>query len=89
MTIIRQESFFSIQNYTTCPTLKYAAIMAGIDLDMIYHAVMKQSRYGAPESVNYPTTITAYWIRFVERIPTPGKSVEGRHCVQSELWVQC
>jgi len=71
MTIIRQESFFSIQElYDMAPTQKYAAIMAGIDLDMIYHAVMKQSRYGAPESVNYPATITAYFIRFVERIPT-------------------
>jgi len=71
MTIIRQESFFSIQElYDMAPTQKYAAIMAGIDLDMIYHAVMKQSRFGAPESLNHPATITAYLIRFVERIPT-------------------
>ncbi|MCG7333644.1 IS1182 family transposase [Salinicoccus roseus] len=71
MTIIRQESFFSIQElYDMAPTQKYAAIMAGIDLDMIYHAVMKQSRFGAPESLNHPATITAYLVRFVERIPT-------------------
>lgn len=52
------------------PTQKYAAIISGIDLDMIYYAVRKQSRYGAAESVNHPATITAYLIRFVERIPT-------------------
>lgn len=46
--------------YDMAPTQKYAAIIAGIDLDMIYHAVMKQSRRGAPESVNHPATITAF-----------------------------
>jgi len=48
MTIIRQASFFFIQElYDMMRNQKYVAIIASIDLDMVYHAVRKQSRYGA------------------------------------------
>ena len=71
MTIIRQECFFSIQElYEMAPPQKYAAIIESIDLDMIYHAISKKSQYGAPESINYPALISAFFIRYVERIPT-------------------
>jgi len=55
MTIIRQPSLSSIQElYDMQPTEKYDAIVAAINLDMIYHEVMKKSRRGAPEELNYP-----------------------------------
>jgi len=71
MTIIRQPSLFSIQElYDMQPTEKYAAIIAAINLDMIYHEVMKRSHRGAPEELNYPAMILSIFIRYVERIPT-------------------
>jgi len=39
------------------PTEKYDAIVAAINLDMIYHEVMKKSHRGAPEEFNYPAMI--------------------------------
>src|SRR5699024_3116486 len=71
MTIIRQPSLFSIQElYDMQPTEKYDAIIAAINLDMIYHEVMKKSRRVAPEELNYPAMILSVFIRYVERIPT-------------------
>ena len=37
---------------------------------MIYYEVMKKSRRGAPETLNYPAMIITLFIRYVERIPT-------------------
>ena len=71
MTIIRQPSLFSIQElYDMQPTEKYDAIIDAINLDLIYHEVMKKSRLGAPEELNYPAMIISMFIRYVERIPT-------------------
>jgi len=71
MTIIRQPSLFSIQElYDMQPTEKYDAIVAAINLDMIYHEVMKKSRRGALEEFNYPAMLLSVFIRDVERIPT-------------------
>jgi len=71
MTIIRQPSLFSIQElYDMQPTEKYGAIIDAINLDLIYHEVMKKSRRGAPEELNYPAIIVSLFIRYVERIPT-------------------
>ena len=71
ITIIRQPSLFSIQElYDMQPTQKYDAIISVINLDMIYYEVMKKSRRGAPETLNYPAMIITLFIRYVERIPT-------------------
>src|SRR5699024_8112636 len=52
------------------PTEKYDAIIDAINLDLIYHKVMKKSRRGTPEELNYPAMIASLFIRYVERIPT-------------------
>ena len=71
MTIIRQPSLFSIQElYDMEPTQKYDAILLAIDMDAIYYAVSKKSRYGAPTELNYAAMINSVLIRYVERIPT-------------------
>src|SRR5699024_4868951 len=71
ITIIRQPSLFSIQElYDMQPTEKYDAIVSAINLDRIYHEVMKKSHLGAPEELNYPAMILSVFIRYVERIPT-------------------
>src|SRR5699024_3411849 len=71
MTIIRQPSLFSIQElYDMQPTEKYDAIIDAMNLDLIYHEVMKKSRCGALEELNYPAMIVSLFIRYVERIPT-------------------
>ena len=71
MTIILNLSLFSIQElYDMQPTEKYDAIIEAINLDLIYHEVMKKSRRGAPEELNYPAMIVSLFIRYVERIPT-------------------
>jgi len=63
MTIIRQPSLFSIQElYDMQPTQKYDAIISVVNLDMIYYEVMKKSRRGAPETLNYPAMIITLFI---------------------------
>lgn len=55
------DRFFSIQElYDISPTQKYAAIIVGIDLDLIYHLMLNQSQCGALESLNYPAMITTW-----------------------------
>ncbi|WAA09194.1 IS1182 family transposase [Fervidibacillus albus] len=71
MTIIRQPSLFDIQElYEMEPTHRYEAIISSIDLDEIYYAVTKKSRFGAPVELNYAAMIISAFIRYVERIPT-------------------
>ncbi|WP_080876020.1 transposase [Oceanobacillus timonensis] len=71
MTIIRQPSLFGIQElYDMEPTQKYEAIISAIDLDLIYHAINKKSRLGAPVELNYAGMIISFFIRYIERIPT-------------------
>ena len=71
MIIIINPSLFSIQElYDMRATEKYDAIIDAINLDLMYHEVMKKSRRGAPEELNYPAMIVALFIPYVERIPT-------------------
>ncbi|MBB5149017.1 transposase [Ureibacillus thermosphaericus] len=71
MTIIRQPSLFDIQElYEMEPTHCYEVIISSIDLDEIYYAVTKKSRFGAPVELNYAAMIISAFIRYVERIPT-------------------
>lgn len=71
MTIIRQESLFSIQElYEMEPTHRYESIISVIDLDAIYYEVNKKSHLGAPVDLNYAAMIISVFIRYVERIPT-------------------
>jgi|SRR5699024_9959386 len=71
MAIRLNHSLFSIQElYDMQPTEKYDAITDAINLDLMYHEVMKKFRRGAPEELNYLAMIVALFIRYVERIPT-------------------
>lgn len=71
MTIIRQQSLFSIEElYELEPTQKYEEIMAAIDLDAIFHEIKKKSRLGAPAELNYGAMIVSIFARYIERIPT-------------------
>src|SRR5699024_12821096 len=50
MTVIRQPSLFSAQKlHDIQPIEKYNAIIATINIDLIYHKVMKKFRRGTPE----------------------------------------
>ncbi|MEI3600286.1 MULTISPECIES: IS1182 family transposase [unclassified Oceanobacillus] len=80
MTIIRQPSLFGIQElYNMEPTQKYEAIISTIDVDAIYHAVTKKSRFGAPEELNYAAMIISCFVRYVERIPTIKDLIKRLH----------
>lgn len=71
MTIIRQQSLFSIEElYEMEPTQKYEEIMAAIDLDVIYYEINKKSHLGAPAELNYGAMIVSVFARYIERIPT-------------------
>lgn len=71
MTIIRQQSLFSIEElYELEPTQKYEEIMDAIDLDRIFHEINKKSRIGAPTELNYGAMIVSVFARYIERIPT-------------------
>lgn len=71
MTIIRQQSLFSIEElYELEPTQKYEEIMDAIDLDGIFHEINKKSRIGAPTELNYGAMIVSVFARYIERIPT-------------------
>ncbi|WP_343816500.1 IS1182 family transposase, partial [Virgibacillus siamensis] len=50
-----------------------------IDLDAIHHAVIKKSRRGAPEELNYAAMIISLFVRYVERIPTIKDLVKRLH----------
>ncbi|MEQ6391320.1 IS1182 family transposase [Bacillaceae bacterium S4-13-58] len=80
MSIIRQESLFSIQElYEMEPTQKYEAIISTIDLDAIYRIVTKKSRFGAPEELNYAAMIISTFVRYIEHIPTIKDLVKRLH----------
>lgn len=71
MTIIRQSSLFGIQElYDMEPIQKYDAIISSVNLDKVYDEVVKKSRLGAPEELNYAAMIISTFMRYVERIPT-------------------
>lgn len=54
MPIIRQESLFDMQVlYDLEPTHRYNSILSGIDIHPILDVVMKKSRFGALQTLNY------------------------------------
>jgi transposase len=71
MSIIRQESLFSIQDlYDLEPTQRFDAIFSTIDLDSVMFIVSKKSFFGAPTELNYAAMVYSLVARIVERIPT-------------------
>ncbi len=71
MTIIRQQSLFSIEElYEMEPTQKYEEIMDAIYLDAIFHEINKKSHLGAPAELNYGAMVVSVFARYIERIPT-------------------
>lgn len=80
MTIIRQPSLFGIQElYDMEPAQKYEEIISAINLDAMHQAVIKKSRRGAPEELNYAAMIISLFVRYVERIPTIKDLVKRLH----------
>ncbi|MBB4823673.1 transposase, partial [Sporosarcina luteola] len=71
MTIIRQQSLFSIEElYEMEPTQKYEEIMDAIDLDILFYEINKKSHLGAPIELNYGAMIVSIFARYIERIST-------------------
>lgn len=70
MPIIRQESLFDMQTlFDLEPTHRFNAILSVIDIHPILDVVMKKSRYGPKQSLNYSAMIYSLIIRVTERIP--------------------
>ncbi|MCZ2845462.1 MAG: transposase, partial [Candidatus Bathyarchaeota archaeon] len=70
MSIVRQESLFSIQIlFDLEPTQRYDEIFSAIDINPILTVVAKKSRLGRPVELNYPAMVQALVVRLVERIP--------------------
>ncbi|MDQ0258018.1 transposase, partial [Evansella vedderi] len=70
MSIVRQESLFSMQIlFDLEPTQRYDEIFSAIDINPILIIVAKKSNLGRPVELNYPAMIQALLVRIVERIP--------------------
>lgn len=70
MPIIRQESLFDMQVlFDLEPTQRFISILSGIDIHPILDVVMKKSRFGPKQSLNYSAMIYSLIIRITERIP--------------------
>lgn len=70
MSIIRQESLFSIQDlYDLEPTQRFEAIFSAVDIEPILAVVSKKSRFGPPVKLNYRAMVYALIARITERIP--------------------
>ena len=70
MPIIRQESLFDMQIlFDLEPTQRFNSILSGIDIHPILDLVMKKSRFGPKQSLNYSAMIYSLIIRISERIP--------------------
>lgn len=70
MPIIRQESLFDMQVlYDLEPTHRYNTILSGIDIYPILDVVMKKSRFGAPQTLNYAAMVYSLIVRITDRIP--------------------
>lgn len=70
MSIVRQESLFSMQIlFGLEPTQRYDEIFSAIDITPVLRIVEKKSNLGRPIELNYPAMIQALVIRLVERIP--------------------
>ena len=70
MSIVRQESLFSMQNlFDLEPTQRYDEIFAALDINPILTIIAKKSHFGRPVELNYPAMVQALVVRIVERIP--------------------
>ncbi|WP_019412367.1 transposase, partial [Paenisporosarcina sp. TG20] len=70
MPIIRQESLFDMQTlYDLEPTHRFNTVLSGIDIHPILDVVMKKSRVGAPQTLNYTAMIYSLIVRITDRIP--------------------
>ena len=70
MSIIRQQSLFDMQTlYDLEPTHRFNSILSGVDIHPILDVVMKRSRFGPPQTLNYTAMIYSLIIRITERIP--------------------
>ena len=70
MPIIRQESLFDMQVlFDLEPTQRFNSILSGIDIHPILDVVMKKSRFGPKQSLNYSAMIYSLILRITERIP--------------------
>ena len=70
MPIIRQESLFDMQTlYDLEPTHRFNTVLSGIDIHPILDVVMKKSRFGAPQTLNYAAMIYSLVVRITDRIP--------------------
>ena len=70
MPIIRQVSLFDMQTlFDLEPTHRFNSILSVIDIHPILVVVMKKSRYGPKQSLNYSAMIYSLIIRVTERIP--------------------
>ena len=70
MSIVRQESLFSMQIlFDLEPTQRYDEIFSAIDIHPILNIVEKKSSLGRPVDLNYPAMVQALVVRIVERIP--------------------
>jgi transposase len=70
MPIIRQESLFDMQIlYDLEPTHRFHSVLSGIDIHPILDVVMKKSRFGAPQTLNYAAMIYSLIVRITDRIP--------------------
>lgn len=69
MSIIRQESLFDMQVlFDLEPTQRFNSVLSGIDIHPILDVVMKRSRFGPKQSLNYPAMIYSLIIRITDRI---------------------
>ncbi|WP_257009838.1 transposase, partial [Evansella halocellulosilytica] len=70
MSIVRQESLFSMQIlFDLEPTQRYDEIFSAINIHPLLTVVSKKSNLGRPVKLNYPAMIQALVVRLVERIP--------------------
>lgn len=70
MPIIRQESLYDMKIlFDMEPTHRFNSILSAIDIHLILDVVIKKSRFGPKQSLNYSCMIYSLVIRITERIP--------------------
>ncbi len=70
LSLIRQQSLFDMQVlFDLEPTQRFNSVLSGIDIHPIPDIVMKKSRFGPKQSLNYSAMIYSLIIRITERIP--------------------
>lgn len=70
MSLIRQQSLFDMQVlFDLEPTQRFNSVLSGIDIHLILDIMMKRSRFGPKQSLNYSAMIYSLILRITERIP--------------------